>query len=93
MLLIFTKKKQCTLQVITSVLFQTYLTLVVLLDHMFNIAVVIPFLTVPVARTILPTGTHSQIYLRCLHDLKNNNNKKKLRTTKQVCYSRGYPEI
>lgn len=68
MLLIFTKNRQCTLQVRTSVLLQTSLTLVVLLDHMFNIAVVLPFLTVPMMRTILPTGTHTQIYLRCLHD-------------------------
>lgn len=86
MLLVFTEKRQCTLKLITSVLFKPVWLLFFYSNHMFNIAVVIPFLNVP-PRTIFYL-IHSQIYFRgvCMTYYTKKKEKK-------VCYSGGYLKI
>lgn len=85
MLLVFTEKRQCTLQLITSVLFKPVWLLFFYSNHMFNIAVVIPFLNVP--RCTLFYLIHSQIYFRgvCMTLRKKRKKKEVLKKSKTKC--------
>lgn len=84
MLILFTEKRQCTLQLITSVLFKPVWLLFLYSDHMLRHSGCDPFfLNVP--QRTLSYLIHSQIYFRgvCMTLKKINNNKTK-------CVSGGY---